>query len=110
ALSYGGRRDIVLASRTLAQKALDGALDPNDIDETMFDDALMTAGLPDPELLIRTSGERRISNFLLWPCAYSEFVFLDVLWPDFGPKHFRKALDEYAKRDRRFGRTRTAKT
>ena len=103
ALSYGGRMEIVEATRALAARCAEGTLDPASIDETLFGDHLFTAGLPDPDLLIRTSGEQRISNFLLYQCAYSEFVFLDVLWPDFGREDLIGALDVFSRRERRFG-------
>lgn len=103
ALSYGGRADIVEAARRLARAARDGELDPEAIDEAGFGGALSTAGIPDPDLVLRTSGERRLSNFLLWQSAYAELVFLDVLWPDFSEQHFASALAEYARRERRFG-------
>ena len=103
ALSYGARAEIVGAARRLAEAARDGRLDPETIDEGMVAAALATSGMPDPDLIIRTSGEQRLSNFLLWQGAYAELVFLDVLWPDFGPEHFAAALAEYAKRERRFG-------
>jgi undecaprenyl diphosphate synthase len=103
ALSYGARAEIVGAARALASAARSGSLDPAQIDETMLSECLATAGIPDPDLMIRTSGEQRLSNFLLWQAAYSELVFLDVLWPDFGPEHFAAALAEYARRERRFG-------
>jgi len=105
ALSYGGRNELVRATRILAREAAAGRLDPEAIDEARLADALDTAGLPDPDLLIRTSGETRISNFLLWQAAYAEFVFLEVLWPDFSAQHLRAALAEYARRERRFGLT-----
>lgn len=104
ALNYGGRDEIVRAVRTLAARAKAGGLDPKDIDETVVSDALYTAGIPDPDLIIRTSNEIRVSNFLLWQMAYSELYFTDVLWPDFGPDEFYRALDQYARRTRRFGR------
>jgi undecaprenyl diphosphate synthase len=105
ALSYGGRNELVRATRILAREAAAGRLDPEAIDEACLAGALDTAGLPDPDLLIRTSGETRISNFLLWQAAYAEFVFLEVLWPDFSAQHLRAALAEYARRERRFGLT-----
>lgn len=105
ALSYAGRNEIVRAARRLAAEAASGAIAPATITEEMLDARLDTAGMPDPDLVIRTSGEIRISNFLLWQAAYAEFVFTDVLWPDFGKAEFLKALDEYARRDRRFGLT-----
>ncbi|MEQ9574722.1 MAG: undecaprenyl diphosphate synthase family protein, partial [Rhodospirillales bacterium] len=80
-----------------------GEIAPEDIDETRFENALFTAGLPEPDLLIRTSGEQRVSNFLLWQVAYAEFVFADVLWPDFGHEHLAEALGDFRSRERRFG-------
>jgi undecaprenyl diphosphate synthase len=103
ALSYGARAEIVAAARAAAQAARDGVLDPADLDEAAFGGWLATAGMPDPDLIIRTSGEQRLSNFLLWQGAYAELMFLDVLWPDFGPEHFAAALAAYAGRERRFG-------
>ena len=106
ALSYGGRNELVRATRSLAREVAAGRLIPEAIDEECLAKALDTAGLPDPDLLIRTSGETRLSNFLLWQAAYAEFVFLEVLWPDFSAKHLRAALAEFARRERRFGLTR----
>jgi len=103
ALSYGGRQEILDAARKLAEQVRRGEIMPDDIDETRFQGALQTAGLPEPDLLIRTSGEQRISNFLLWQVAYAEFVFTDVLWPDFGQDHLAAALDDFRGRERRFG-------
>jgi undecaprenyl diphosphate synthase len=103
ALSYGARAEIAAAARAMAQAAQAGRLDPAMIDEDAFAGYLATAGMPDPDLLIRTSGEQRMSNFLLWQAAYAELVFLDVLWPDFGPEHFAAALAAYGRRERRFG-------
>jgi undecaprenyl diphosphate synthase len=103
ALSYGARAEIVEAARAAAEAVRDGVLDPAKLDEQMFAGFLATAEMPDPDLIIRTSGERRLSNFLLWQAAYAELVFQDVLWPDFGAEHFAAALAEYARRDRRFG-------
>ncbi len=103
ALSYGARDELVCAARAIAQAAAAGQLDPATLDEDRFETFLSTAGMPDPDLMIRTSGERRLSNFLLWQSAYAELVFLDVLWPDFGPAEFGGALAEFARRDRRFG-------
>jgi undecaprenyl diphosphate synthase len=103
ALSYGARDEILAAARAVAQAAMEGRLDPARLDEAGFADFLATAEMPDPDLVIRTSGEQRLSNFLLWQAAYAELVFMDVLWPDFGPEHFAKALDEYGRRERRFG-------
>jgi undecaprenyl diphosphate synthase len=105
ALSYGGRNELVRAARSLAREAAAGRLDPEAIDESLLSSVLDTAGFPDPDLLIRTSGETRISNFLLWQAAYAEFVFLEVLWPDFSAAHLRAALGEFARRQRRFGLT-----
>ncbi len=105
ALSYGGRQEIVSAARKLADKAAAGQLNPEAIDEELFGDHLLTAELPDPDLLIRTSGEQRISNFLLWQSAYSEFIFTDRLWPDFDEEDMAVAIREYQKRDRRYGAT-----
>jgi undecaprenyl diphosphate synthase len=103
ALSYGARDEILAAARAIAEAAVAGRLDPARLDETIFASHLATAAMPDPDLVIRTSGEQRLSNFLLWQAAYAELVFLDVLWPDFGPEHFADALGEYARRERRFG-------
>ena len=103
ALSYGGRADIADAARRLAEAARDGRLDPAEITEASLGGFLSTSGIPDPDLVLRTSGERRLSNFLLWQSAYAELVFLDVLWPDFGEPEFTAALREYAGRERRFG-------
>ncbi len=103
ALSYGARDEIVSAARRLAAAAKRGEIDPAAIDEDMFARNLLTADIPDPDLLVRTSGEKRISNFLLWQCAYTEFVFLDVLWPDFGRREFEAALAEFGRRERRYG-------
>jgi undecaprenyl diphosphate synthase len=103
ALSYGARAEIAAAARRLAEAVRDGTLDPAQIDEDRVGGALATVGIPDPDLIIRTSGEQRLSNFLLWQGAYAELVFLDVLWPDFNAGHFAAALAEYARRERRFG-------
>ncbi len=103
ALSYGGRAEIVAAARAAAEAARAGTLDPASLDEAGFSGLLSTAGIPDPDLIVRTSGEQRLSNFLLWQSAYAELVFLDVLWPDFGPAHFAEALAEFNRRERRFG-------
>ena len=105
ALSYAGRNEIVRAARKLAAEAASGAIAPAAITEEALAARLDTAGMPDPDLVIRTSGEIRISNFLLWQAAYAEFMFTDVLWPDFGKAEFLHALDEYARRNRRFGLT-----
>lgn len=103
ALSYGGRHDIVQAARRLVAEAAAGRLAPDRIDEAQFAAQLYTAGIPDPDLLIRTSGEQRISNFLLWQTAYTELVFVDTLWPDFGAGDLEKAVREFHGRDRRYG-------
>lgn len=103
ALSYGARAEIVDAARELAQKAASGLIEPDEIDETMLSEELYTAHIPDPDLLIRTSGEKRISNFLLWQLAYAELVFLDTLWPDFSQEDFAEALQEFQRRERRYG-------
>lgn len=103
ALSYGARAEIVAAARRLAQEAASGGLDPAAVDETAFAARLTTATMPDPDLLIRTSGERRLSNFLLWQSAYAELLFVDTLWPDFGAAEFAAALAEFGRRERRFG-------
>jgi undecaprenyl diphosphate synthase len=102
-LSYGGRAEIVAAARAAAEAVRAGRLDPEQLDEAAFGQLLSTAGLPDPDLIIRTSGEQRLSNFLLWQSAYAELVFLDVLWPDFAEPHFSEALAEFARRERRYG-------
>lgn len=103
ALSYGARAEILAAAQTAAEEMRRGRLDPADLDEARFAGFLATAGMPDPDLVIRTSGEQRLSNFLLWQAAYAELVFLDVLWPDFDSAHFAAALAEYSRRERRFG-------
>jgi len=103
ALSYGGRQEIVDAARRMAEAAAAGTLEPADITAQTISQHLYLPDLPDPELLIRTSGEQRLSNFLLWQCAYTEFVFLPVHWPDFRRLHFLQALEQYLGRDRRFG-------
>lgn len=102
-LSYGGRAEIVDAARRLAADAVAGRLDPALVDEGVFQGYLYDPTLPDPDLLIRTSGEVRISNFLLWQIAYAEIVVMDVLWPDFREGHLVEAIREYLKRERRFG-------
>jgi undecaprenyl diphosphate synthase len=103
AFNYGGRQEIVRAMRRLAGAVRAGALDPSDIDLDTVAHALDTGGIPDPDLVIRTSGEQRVSNFLTWQTAYSEFVFLPDFWPDFDRAAFEAAIKEYAQRDRRFG-------
>ncbi|MCH9032748.1 MAG: isoprenyl transferase [candidate division Zixibacteria bacterium] len=104
ALSYGGRTEILDAVREICNEALAGRLSPDDIDEKQFSKYLYTAQLPDPDLLIRTSGEMRLSNFLLWQTSYTELYMCEILWPDFGPQDFLDAIHEYQKRDRRYGR------
>ncbi|MBQ7750849.1 MAG: di-trans,poly-cis-decaprenylcistransferase [Bacteroidales bacterium] len=103
-LSYSGKWDILQAAKKLALKYRDRADELPEASAEEFGDLLVTAGIPDPDLLIRTSGEERISNYLLWQTAYSEFYFTDILWPDFRKEAFRAALDEYARRDRRYGK------
>ncbi len=103
ALSYGARSEIVAAARRAAEAAQAGTLDPATLDEAGFASLLSTADMPDPDLVVRTSGEHRLSNFLLWQSAYAELVFTDVLWPDFGAAEFVAALAEYSRRERRFG-------
>lgn len=106
ALSYSGRQEITQAAQRLARLAASGEIDPDGIDEAALGRELFTANVPDPDLVIRTSGEKRISNFLLWQCAYAEMVFLDTLWPDFSREDFVVAVREFHGRDRRFGMTR----
>jgi undecaprenyl diphosphate synthase len=103
AFNYGGKAEITEAVRAIARKAARGELKPEDIDESTIEQALYTAGIPDPDLIIRTSGEQRVSNFLIWQGAYSELVFVPDLWPDFDETTFVRALEEYSLRDRRFG-------
>ncbi|MYZ47731.1 isoprenyl transferase [Propylenella binzhouense] len=103
AFNYGARDEIVRAARRLAEKAARGEVKAEEIGADLFQSCLDTAGTPDPDLVIRTSGEKRISNFLLWQAAYAEFVFMPVLWPDFDDAHFDAALREFAGRERRFG-------
>lgn len=103
AMNYGGRAELITAMRQMAREAADGTLDPDSIDEQVVSAHLYTKGEPDPDLIIRPSGENRTSNFLLWQSAYAEYVIMDVLWPDFKEKDLDAALIEYAKRNRRFG-------
>jgi undecaprenyl diphosphate synthase len=103
ALSYGSRQEITQAARRLAEDVAAGRIDPGAIDEQAFGRRLFTAGLPDPDLIIRTSGEKRISNFLLWQAAYAELVFLPTLWPDFDKPDFEAAIGEFQRRERRYG-------
>jgi undecaprenyl diphosphate synthase len=105
ALNYGGRQEITAAARGLAKAVERGQLQAEAIDEHVFESFLFTGGTPDPDLVIRTSGEKRISNFLLWQSAYAEYVFLDVLWPDFSGEHLAQAIEEFARRERRYGAT-----
>jgi undecaprenyl diphosphate synthase len=105
AVSYGGRWDVLEAARRLAEQAASGALRPSEIDEERFARELQLADLPDPDLLIRTGGDHRISNFLLWNIAYAELFFTDTLWPDFGVAQLAEAIDDFSQRERRFGLT-----
>jgi undecaprenyl diphosphate synthase len=105
ALSYGSRNEIVRAIRSIGDDVAAGRLDPAAIDDKLIDQTLDTAGIPDPDLLIRTSGETRISNFLLWQLAYAELYFTETLWPDFSEEHLREAISIYGRRQRRFGLT-----
>jgi undecaprenyl diphosphate synthase len=103
AFNYGGREELVAAARALVAKAAEGKLKPEQVTADVFAGELRTRGIPDPDLVIRTGGESRISNFLLWQAAYAEFVFVETLWPDFRRQHLIAALAEYARRERRFG-------
>jgi undecaprenyl diphosphate synthase len=103
ALSYGGREEIVAAARSLATDAVAGKISPSEIDAELFASRLQTAGIPDPDLLIRTSGEMRISNFLLWQISYAEIVIVKKFWPDFRQSDLNEAVQEYQRRHRRFG-------
>ena len=103
AINYGGREEITHAARALARRAAQGLLDPEQIDEEMLAGQLYTAGQKDPDFILRPSGEKRLSNFLLWQSAYTEFIYMDVLWPDFTRKHLDAAIEEFHQRDRRFG-------
>ena len=102
-LNYGGRDEIVMAARRFARDCAGGKARPEDLDEAQFSEYLYSAGVPDPELIIRPSGEKRTSNFLLWQSAYSEYVFMDVLWPDFTTQDLEQAIAEFNQRSRRFG-------
>ena len=104
-LNYGGRDEIVHAARAFAQEVAEGKRKPEELTEAVLSDYLYSAGIPDPELIIRPSGELRTSNFLLWQSAYSEYVFMNVLWPDFAAEHLDEAIAEYHRRNRRFGGT-----
>jgi len=103
ALNYGGRAELVEMTKKIAEEVASGTLEPSTIDEEVVNKYMMTAHLPDPDLLIRTSGELRLSNFLLWQLAYAEFIFTDVYWPDFTEEHFIHTIEEYQQRHRRFG-------
>ena len=103
AMNYGGRAEITRAARILAERVKNGELSPEDITEETLSGAMYTAGQPDPDLIIRPSGEERISNFLLWQSAYTEFEYFDILWPDFKPKHLDEAIEKFNSRQRRFG-------
>ena len=105
AANYGGRWDIVQAARKLARSVQNGRITPEEIDEQLFDSATTSAIIGAPDLFIRTGGEMRVSNFLLWQCAYSEFYFSPVLWPDFDAIEVDRAIESYQARERRFGRT-----
>lgn len=105
ALNYGARQEIVAAVRRLTERALAGQVDADEIDEATVSEHLATHGLPDPDLIIRTSGEQRLSNFLLWQAAYSELIFVDKMWPEFGRSDLEQAIADYVRRDRRFGAT-----
>jgi undecaprenyl diphosphate synthase len=102
-INYGARDEILQATRNLARQVAAGELAVDRIDEDRFERELLTSGVPDPDLLIRTSGEQRISNFLLWQSAYAELVFVDTLWPDFGKEHLERAIAEFRRRERRYG-------
>ncbi len=104
AFNYGGRQELLDAVRSIARDCMDGRIDVQAIDEALFSSRLYTAGLPDPDLLIRTSGERRISNFLPWQLSYAEFYFTEKYWPDFTREEFYLALSDFARRQRRYGR------
>jgi undecaprenyl diphosphate synthase len=103
AFDYGGQEEIAAAARELARAAAEGRLDPETITPELVSSRLFTSGLPEPDLVIRTSGERRLSNFLLWQSAYAELMFVDTLWPDFGRQEFVDALEQFSQRERRFG-------
>lgn len=103
ALNYGSRDEMLRAVRAIAQEVADGKVQSGDINESLFEQYLDTKGIPDPDLMIRTSGEQRLSNFMLWQLGYTEFYFTDVLWPDFDKKELKKAIDYYNERDRRYG-------
>lgn len=103
ALSYGSRQEMVAAMQDMARAVAEGRLSPEEIDERAFEQRLWTSDIPDPDLILRTSGEQRLSNFLLWQSAYSELMFVDCLWPDFGEAELTAAIEEFRRRDRRYG-------
>jgi undecaprenyl diphosphate synthase len=103
ALSYGGRAEILHAAKQIGKDIVQGDLQISDIDEDTLSERLFTKDIPDPDLLIRTSGEQRLSNFLLWQCAYTEFIFVDTLWPDFAEADFESAIKVFQNRERRYG-------
>jgi len=105
ALNYGGRQDIVQACQAIAKAAVDGTLKPAAITEQHIAQHLYTAALPDPDVIIRTSGEQRLSNFLIWQAAYAEYIFTDIYWPDFSGEQFKLAIEAYQKRERRYGKS-----
>jgi undecaprenyl diphosphate synthase len=103
ALNYSGRAELADAVRAIVREAIEGRIQPEEVTSELIDQHLYTAGIPDPDLLIRTSGEMRLSNFLLWQCSYTEFYITETLWPDFTREEFRRAISDFGKRDRRFG-------
>ena len=103
AFNYGSRQELTRAVRAIARKVAEGKIDPDDITPAVIGNHLDTGGLPEPDLLIRTGGEQRLSNYLLWQCAYTEFVFIPDYWPEFDAEHLRRAIDDFRLRDRRFG-------
>jgi len=105
ALSYGARQEITAAARNIARAAAAGEIDPERINEALFESHLETAGIPDPDFVIRTSGEKRVSNFLLWQLAYAELVFVETHWPDFCGRDLEEAINEFHRRERRYGAT-----
>ena len=102
-INYGGRAELLRGVKSIAQAVADERMKPDDITEETISDSLYSSGIPDPEFIIRPSGEYRLSNFLLWQCAYSELYFTDTLWPDFDKEELNRALADYQRRDRRFG-------
>ena len=103
AMNYGSRQEIINCTKKIAQDILENKLNPDDVTEEIFESKLFTREIPDVDLIIRTAGEKRLSNFLLWQSAYAEFYYTDVLWPDFSEYEFDKAIEEYSKRNRKFG-------